>query len=66
MLAAKASLAVRVDALGEDDNHELGLEHQAKLQNRLRHLEAGHVSSSTHYPQSADILLYKPYRPKCF
>ena len=48
MLAAKASLAVRVDALGEDDNHELGLEHQAKLQNRLRHLEAGHVSSSTH------------------
>ncbi|KAJ8320403.1 hypothetical protein KUTeg_001990 [Tegillarca granosa] len=39
MLAAKSSLAIRVDALGEDTNAELGLEHKAKLEKALRHLE---------------------------
>ncbi|KAK3083373.1 hypothetical protein FSP39_020995 [Pinctada imbricata] len=41
MLAAKSSLAIRVDALGEETNAELGLEHKAKLERRLKHLEEG-------------------------
>ncbi|KAM3917276.1 nucleolar protein 58 isoform 1-T1 [Leptodactylus fuscus] len=39
MLAAKAALAIRYDALGEDTNAELGVETRAKLEARLRHLE---------------------------
>lgn len=39
MLAAKASLAIRYDALGEDTNAELGVETRAKLEVRLRNLE---------------------------
>uniref|UniRef100_A0A8C5PL29 Nucleolar protein 58 n=1 Tax=Leptobrachium leishanense TaxID=445787 RepID=A0A8C5PL29_9ANUR len=39
MLAAKASLAIRYDALGEDTNADLGLETRAKLEIRLRQLE---------------------------
>ncbi|KAK1128062.1 Nucleolar protein 58, variant 2 [Melipona bicolor] len=39
MLAAKASLATRVDALGEDGNFDVGAEHKAKLEARLRILE---------------------------
>ncbi|KAG0423594.1 hypothetical protein HPB47_000633 [Ixodes persulcatus] len=42
MLAAKASLATRVDALGEDGvGTELGVEHRAKLESRMRVLEEG-------------------------
>ena len=44
MLAAKTSLAIRVDALGEDVGNELGIEHRAKLEKRLRSLEEGGVS----------------------
>ncbi|XP_072034843.1 nucleolar protein 58-like [Amphiura filiformis] len=40
-LAAKTALAVRVDALGEDDNLEIGLESRAKLEARVRQLEEG-------------------------
>ena len=43
MLAAKSALAIRVDALGEETNTELGLEHKAKLERRLRQLEEGKV-----------------------
>ncbi|XP_034181488.2 nop5 ribonucleoprotein [Osmia lignaria lignaria] len=43
MLAAKASLATRVDALGEGDNFDLGVEHKAKLEARLRILEEGNL-----------------------
>ncbi|KAJ8020090.1 Nucleolar protein 58 [Holothuria leucospilota] len=39
MLAAKCSLAVRYDALGEDSSAEVGLEARAKLEARLRSLE---------------------------
>ncbi|KAM8933850.1 nucleolar protein 58 isoform 2-T2 [Pelodytes ibericus] len=39
MLAAKAALAIRYDALGEDTNAELGIETRAKLELRLRNLE---------------------------
>lgn len=43
MLAAKASLATRVDALGEDGSFELGAEHKAKVEARLRLLEEGNL-----------------------
>lgn len=42
-LAAKASLATRVDAFGEDVTFELGTEHRVKLENRLRLLEEGNL-----------------------
>ena len=41
MLAAKAALACRVDALGDNVNSDLGAEHRAKLESRLRVLEQG-------------------------
>lgn len=44
MLAAKASLAARVDALGEDSNCDLGMQTRAKVEARLRVLEDGQVS----------------------
>ncbi|XP_047042007.1 nucleolar protein 58 [Helicoverpa zea] len=43
MLAAKAALATRVDAFGEDVTFELGAEHKVKLENRLRLLEEGNL-----------------------
>lgn len=43
MLAAKASLAARVDALGEDSSVELGMEIRAKVESRVRALEEGQV-----------------------
>ncbi|KAK4877296.1 hypothetical protein RN001_009802 [Aquatica leii] len=44
MLAAKAALATRYDALGDDGNNfELGAEHKAKLEARLRILEEGNL-----------------------
>ena len=41
MLAAKAAIATRVDALGEETNTDLGIEHRAKVESRIRQLEAG-------------------------
>lgn len=48
MVAAKASLMVRKDALGEDEepDAELGIEVRAKLEQRLKSLEEGYVSTS--------------------
>ncbi|XP_053604777.1 nucleolar protein 58 [Plodia interpunctella] len=43
MLAAKAALATRVDAFGEDVSFELGAEHKVKLEQRLRLLEEGNL-----------------------
>merc|ERR1719295_2040515 len=45
MLAAKASLACRVDALGEDaeTSAELGMEQRLKIESRIRQLEGGHT-----------------------
>ncbi|XP_028166784.1 nucleolar protein 58 [Ostrinia furnacalis] len=43
MLAAKAALATRVDAFGEEVSFELGAEHKVKLENRLRLLEEGNL-----------------------
>jgi len=39
MLAAKTSLAARVDALGEDSGTAMGIENRAKLEMRLKSLE---------------------------
>lgn len=39
MLAAKASLATRVDALGDEPSNALGTEHRARLETRLKMLE---------------------------
>eukprot|EP00092_Neocalanus_flemingeri_P004113 GFUD01004425.1.p1 GENE.GFUD01004425.1~~GFUD01004425.1.p1 ORF type:complete len:541 (-),score=195.91 GFUD01004425.1:157-1779(-) len=41
MLAAKAALATRVDALGDETNTDLGIEHRAKVESRIRQLEGG-------------------------
>lgn len=46
MLAAKAALAIRYDALGEDTNAEMGVENRAKLEARLRQLEERGVSAA--------------------
>ena len=46
MLAAKCALAIRCDALGEETNAELGLEHRATLERRMRQLEEGKVQYS--------------------
>merc|ERR1712141_859091 len=44
MLAAKAAIATRVDALGEETNTDLGIEHRAKVESRIRQLEGGDVA----------------------
>merc|ERR1712141_65106 len=44
MLAAKAAIATRVDALGEETNTDLGIEHRAKVETRIRQLEGGAVA----------------------
>jgi len=41
MLAAKSALACRVDALGDSAGSEMGIEHRAKLESRLKFLEDG-------------------------
>ena len=40
-LAAKAALSCRVDALGETSTNELGLDHKARLESKLKFLEEG-------------------------
>jgi nucleolar protein 58 len=42
-LAAKASLATRVDAFGEESTFDLGTDHRARLETRLRILEEGNM-----------------------
>jgi len=44
MLAAKAALATRVDALGEETNTDMGIEHRAKVESRIRQLESGQTT----------------------
>ena len=43
MLAAKASLACRVDALSEEATSDIGMEQRARVEARMRQLEGGHV-----------------------
>lgn len=41
VLAAKTALAIRVDALGENDGPTISLDNKIKVENRLRQLEGG-------------------------
>ena len=69
MLAAKAALGCRVDALGEDVSPELGMEHRAKLESRLRQLEGGNsykisgtgkqAAKFDKYENKSEVLQYK-------
>merc|ERR1712172_296804 len=69
MLAAKAALACRVDALGEETNTDLGIEHRAKVESRIRQLEGGEITkiSATakqsakfdKYENKAEVVEYK-------
>lgn len=43
MLAAKAALAIRVDALGEESTNDLGIQNRARLESRLKNLEEGGI-----------------------
>ncbi|XP_067116320.1 nucleolar protein 58 [Osmerus mordax] len=70
MLAAKASLAIRYDALGEDTNSEMGIENRAKLEIRLRHLEDKGIrrisgtgkalAKADKYQHKSDVKVYDP------
>ncbi|CAB3984772.1 nucleolar 58 [Paramuricea clavata] len=70
MLAAKASLAARVDALGEDSSVELGMETRAKVESRVRALEEGHlkklsgtgksVAKAEKYEMKGEVKGYNP------
>jgi len=69
MLAAKASLATRVDALGEETNTDLGIEHRAKVESRIRQLEGGEITKISgtakqsakfdKYESKSEVLEYK-------
>ena len=48
VLAAKAALAVRVDALGDDPDTSIGLESRAKVEQRLRQLEGKSFQFPSH------------------
>jgi len=43
MLSTKAALASRVDALGEDNTCDMGMDHRERLEARIRMLEGGEV-----------------------
>lgn len=42
MLAAKAALACRYDALGEETTTDMGIDNRSKLTSRIAMLEGGH------------------------
>merc|ERR1712142_807039 len=70
MLAAKSALATRVDALGEETNTTLGVEHRAKLEKTLRFLEEGGMRKISgtaksqakfeKYESKSDVKTYQP------
>jgi len=70
MLAAKAALATRVDALGEETNTDLGIEHRAKVEGRIRMLETGEVTKISgtakqaakfdKFEAKSEVVEYKP------
>ncbi|XP_077958495.1 nucleolar protein 58 isoform X1 [Gasterosteus aculeatus] len=70
MLAAKAALAIRYDALGEDTNAEMGVENRAKLEIRLRHLEEKGIrrisgtgkamAKADKYQHKSEVRIYDP------
>lgn len=70
MLAAKAALAIRYDALGEDTNAEMGVENRAKLEARLRQLEEKGIrrisgtgkamAKADKYQHKSEVRVYDP------
>ncbi|KAJ8253307.1 hypothetical protein GJAV_G00211430 [Gymnothorax javanicus] len=70
MLAAKAALATRYDALAEDTTAEMGVENRAKLEARLRHLEEKGIrrisgtgkalAKADKYQHKSDVRVYDP------
>jgi len=61
MLAAKSAMACRVDALGEDVTSELGTEHRAKLEARIKQLqEQGTRRISGTGREQAKFAKYRP------
>ncbi|XP_077585967.1 nucleolar protein 58 isoform X2 [Stigmatopora nigra] len=70
MLAAKTSLAVRYDALGEDTNAEMGAENRAKLEARLRYIEEKGIrrisgtgkalAKADKYTHKGEVKIYDP------
>jgi len=61
MLAAKSAIACRVDALGEDVSSELGTEHRAKLELRIKQLqEQGTRRISGTGREQAKFAKYRP------
>ncbi|XP_068165478.1 nucleolar protein 58 isoform X2 [Antennarius striatus] len=70
MLAAKAALAIRYDALGEDTNAEMGVENRAKLEARLRQLEERGIrrisgtgkamARADKYQHKSEVKIYDP------
>ncbi|XP_018784188.1 PREDICTED: nucleolar protein 58 [Bactrocera latifrons] len=69
-LAAKASLATRVDAFGEEASCELGATHKVKLEARLRLLEEGNIRKLSgtgkakakfeKYQAKSEVFTYQP------
>merc|ERR1712147_334229 len=69
MLAAKAAIATRVDSLVEGTNTDLGIEHRAKVESRIRQLEGGAVAQISgsakksakfdKYENKAEVVEYK-------
>ena len=71
MLAAKAALACRVDALGEDaeSSAEMGMDQRMKIEARIRQLEGGHTykisgtakqaAKFDKYENKSEVLEYK-------
>lgn len=68
-LAAKAALAIRVDALGEDADTEMSLKNRANLEARLKMLEEGKLTRISKvgksnkfdvYRHKSDVHEYKP------
>ncbi|ORY05988.1 Nop-domain-containing protein [Basidiobolus meristosporus CBS 931.73] len=50
MLATKAAISIRVDALGDKDTPEVGMENRAKVEARLRQLEGRFAAGAARTP----------------
>ena len=61
-----AALACRVDALGDETNTDLGIEHRAKVESRTRQLEggvatkiSGTAKQGDEYESKSEVVEYK-------
>lgn len=58
VLAAKCSLSIRVDALGDTNDATVGLEARAKVEARLRQLEGRTLASDAVTPVAKNLKKY--------